>query len=55
MNAGIRKLSANIHARGLAKHAALKPNTGTSASPTRDRAIISATPANMANPENPIP
>ena len=55
MNAGTRKASANIHASGLAKQAAEKPNIGTNTSPMSERAIISATPANIAKPEKPMP
>ena len=44
-----------FQASGLAKHAAEYPNSGTNASPTSARAIISNTPANTAKPENPIP
>lgn len=55
MNAGTRKASARIHASGLAKQAAEKPNIGTNTSPMSERAIISATPANIAKPENPCP
>ncbi len=55
MNAGTRKASARIHASGLAKQAAEKPNIGTNTSPMSERAIISATPANIAKPEKPIP
>ena len=54
MNAGTRKASARIHASGLAKQAAEKPNIGTNTSPMSERAIISATPANIAKPEKPI-
>ena len=39
----------------LAKQAAEKPNIGTNTSPMSERAIISATPANIAKPEKPIP
>ena len=55
MNAGTRKASARIHASGLAKQAAEKPNIGTNTSPMSERAIISATPANIAKPEKPMP
>lgn len=55
MNAGTRKASAKIHASGLAKQAAEKPNIGTNTSPMSERAIISATPANIAKPEKPMP
>ena len=40
MNAGTRKASARIHASGLAKQAAEKPNIGTNTSPMSERAII---------------
>ena len=35
--------------------AAEKPNIGTNTSPMSERAIISATPANIAKPEKPMP
>ena len=54
-NAGSRKQSANSHARGLAKHAAVNPKIGTKIRPINARAIISNTPANTAKPEKPIP
>ena len=41
--------------QSLAKQAAEKPNIGTNTSPMSERAIISATPANIAKPEKPMP
>ena len=53
--AGNKNASAKIHATGLAKHAAGKPNSGTNANPTSVLAAISQTPAKIANLLYPIP
>ena len=50
-NAGIRNAQANSHAAGFAKQAPKYPHKGTNQNPTIVRAIISATPANIARPE----
>ena len=53
--AGTRNRSAQIQARGLAKQAGRKPNTGTRQKPTKALATISQTPARMAKVLNPMP
>ena len=44
-----------IQAMGLPRHTPVKPMIGTSPKPARDLAIISKTPAKMANFGKPIP
>ena len=47
----MRKKQAKNQATGLAMQAAKYPHRGTNQTPTMARAIISATPANMARLE----
>ena len=53
--AGIRKISAKIHAAGLPKQTPVNPNEGTNAKPASVLAAISKTPAKMAKVGKPIP
>ena len=50
-NAGMRKQSAANHAHMLEKHTPLNPNQRARPNATKQRAIISSTPASIANVE----